>query len=379
MNKFLFPFFHFFLSNTKLLINQIEPSINLNQAQFRSTCVSPTNAVFSFITSHPPDATAPTVDAHSTHYRVAVTAMHAQPTSSLHGSAQFNRPTQLIDLLTAGPQQTLVLASCALLLGVVGYIVYTRQQRAIRLLTQQNAEITRHVQQLELIDQKKVSLFSLISHDLRLPVIRLKQQLHTLGQASPATAPISQQIRESEDQVDQLTRMLTNLLDWSVVQMKGLPTNPKPVDVSVLTAEVIADVSAQLKYKDIRLINQVGESTWIIADRYQLLCVIRNLVSNAIKFTPPQGYVRLYTKPTGETYTSLTVQDTGIGMSADQVACALSAPVIRSGTQGEPGTGLGLLLCRDLLDDDPNAIQLSSQPGKGTSVIVRLVRADKPV
>lgn len=311
-----------------------------------------------------------------------LTDEYVQPTKQevnfLHGPTQLGKSTQQADAVVAEQQRALMLTGYALLFGV-GYIVYARQQRTIRLLIQQKAEIARQLQHLELIDQKKISLFSLISHDLRLPLVRLKQQLYMLRQANSATAPISQQIQESEEQVDQLARMLTNLLDWSVVQMKGLPTNPKPVDLSVITAEVIADVSAQLKHKEIRLINQVSESTWIIADRYQLLCVIRNLVSNAIKFTPPQGYVRLYTKPAGEAYTSLTVQDTGIGMSADQVARALSAPVIRSGTQGEPGTGLGLLLCRELLGDDPDVLQLTSQPGKGTSVVVRLITADKPV
>jgi signal transduction histidine kinase len=295
-----------------------------------------------------------------------------------HGPAPVRESTQLTELTVARQQWVPVLTGCTLLLGI-GYIVYKRQQRAIQLLMQQKAEITKQVQHLELIDQKKVNLFSLISHDLRVPVTRLKQQLYTLKLTIPDTAPVCQQIRESEEQVDQLAQMLTNLLDWSVVQMKGLPTNPKPVDLSAITAEVIADVSAQLKHKEIRLINQVGESTWIVADRYRLLCVIRNLVSNAIKFTPPHGYIRLYTKLTEEAYTVLTVQDTGIGMNADQVACVLSAPVIRSGTQGEPGTGLGLLLCRELLGNNPNVLQLISQPEQGTSVIVRLTTADKPV
>ncbi len=299
-----------------------------------------------------------------------------QQTNFSHAPAHLSESSQQT---IAEGQRALTLAGCALLV-VVGYVFYRRQQRTIQLLIKQKAELASHIRHLELIDDKKISLFSLISHDLRLPVIRLKQQLHTLRQASPATAPISQQIQESEEQVDQLARMLTNLLDWSVVQTKKLPTNPKPVNLAGITAEVVADASTELKRKEIRLINQISESTWIIADRYQLLCVIRNLISNAIKFTSPHGYIRLYTKTTDEgVYTSLTVQDTGIGMNAEQLMRLLSDPVIRSGTEGEPGTGLGLQLCRELLGGTSDALQIVSRPGKGTSVTIRLIVSEKPV
>ncbi len=426
MYKFFYYSFLFFLSKNRHTINHSLQLSNIYQWSFVSVSTAPINPVFSPYNWYFLRIISGRTDLYTAHYHPAnrtpdsqkVVPRNRQPIGNLFtpigsvssdhgaqllvvdlaqltgksdtytqwlpqqanclpGSPQLNQSIQLTDLLATSQQQLFILTGCAVLLGI-GYVVYTRQQRTIRLLTRQKAETVKQVQHLERINQQKVNLFSLISHDLRLPVVRLKQQLNTLKQASPATAPINQQIREAEEQVDQLARMLTNLLDWSVVQMKGLPTNPVQVDVSVLTAEVIADVSTQLKHKNIRLINQVSASTWIIADRYQLLCVVRNLVSNAIKFTPPHGYVRLYTKTAGESCIWLTVRDTGIGMSADEVACVLSAPVIRSGTQGEPGTGLGLLLCRELLGDDADALQLTSQPGKGTSVSVRLVTADKP-
>lgn len=278
------------------------------------------------------------------------------------------------------PEQLYVLALCGLILVAgISFVVYRRQQKTIRQLVQQKLSVVDKVQRLERLNQTKDMLFMLISHDLRSPVIRLKQQLHALTADREPPESIWEKISQLEEQVNQLATMITNLLDWSVVQQNGLPTTTQAVDLAVIVAEALADVSGQLSHKQIKLIDQVSESTWVVADRYQLVCILRNLIGNAIKFTPSNGYIRLFTKATAEARLALTIKDTGIGMDADQVSRLLSDPVIRPGTAGERGIGLGLQLCREFLGSDPDALQVLSRPGKGTSVIIRLRTSARPL
>lgn len=211
---------------------------------------------------------------------------------------------------------------------------------------------------------------------MRSPVARLKRRLNLL-RLTNLSDETQQAISQLESQTDQLLGLLTNLLEWSYIQLKGLRAHPKPVDLSEIIDNILAQTSEPIDQKRISILNQISESTWILADKPQLEAVIRNLVSNSIKFTPTNGCIRLSTKQIDEGV-MLIIHDTGIGMSAEQIEKLFSAPEVRTGTSGEPGTGLGLRICREMLGSDPDALRIVSSPGKGTRVSIRLPINSKP-
>lgn len=114
--------------------------------------------------------------------------------------------------------------------------------------------------------------------------------------------------------------------------------------------------------------------TVYISEANQLRAIIRNLISNAIKFTPKRGYIRL-SAMADDKEVVLQIRDTGIGMSNDQLTTLFEEPQVRRGTQGESGTGLGLRLSRELVQNHSGHLTVQSKEGKGTTVSVHLIPA----
>lgn len=266
---------------------------------------------------------------------------------------------------------TILLLSLVL---AVAYWSFRSQRKAQRLLQFQKDEIGRQAEQLAELNRTKDQLFSLISHDLRSPVARLKQGFYQLSHSHPADAPRHQPIDQLENQVDHILALLTNLLDWSHSQLKGFKSNLQPINLTDTVAELISELSDQVQRKGIGVLNQLPASLMVQADTHQLHSVLRNVLNNAVKFTPVDGFVRLYAIIETEQVT-LRIQDTGIGMSENELARLLTDPLVRVGTENEPGTGLGLRLCRDLLARQNGSLHITSQPHKGTTVAITLVKA----
>lgn len=255
-----------------------------------------------------------------------------------------------------------------LLLLLVGIIFYNfrRQARARKLLIQQKNVLTRQAHQLEEVNSAKDKLFSLISHDLRSPVSRLKFDLFQLHTAPLGDADLSLFLTRIESQVDKILDLLTNLLDWSHSQMKGFQTLHQPIDLADLVADSVMHLRGHLQQKNIMLINHVEANASVMTDKYQLNAVIRNLLSNAIKFTPEGGYIRLNCQVRSD-QVELLIRDTGIGMTPEQINELFVNPQVRKGTQGEQGTGLGLLLIQELLQKLNGSLQFESDSGHGTT------------
>lgn len=283
---------------------------------------------------------------------------------------EAQRITELeLSLAQRGRMLAVMTVALLCLVLAVGYWSYRSQQKARLLLQTQKDEISRQAEQLALLNSTKDKLFSIISHDLRSPVAHLKRGFYQISQS--AQSPLRQSIDRLEGQVDHILFLLTNLLDWSHSQMTGFKSHLQAIELADTLAELLSQFSEQLRRKDIRIMNQIPESHVVQADKHQLHSVLRNILSNAIKFTSAGGFIRLQTSiEAGQV--ALRVQDTGIGMSADELARVLTDPVVRPGTEDEPGTGLGLRLCCDLLAQQGGTLKITSQPGKGTTVILAL-------
>lgn len=225
--------------------------------------------------------------------------------------------------------------------------------------------------ELEKLNQEKNKFFSIIAHDLRSPFTALLGFSALLMERVEKMQPdkIKEFAIHINDSGNRVFKLLENLLEWSRLQMDRVDTQPHlfPVgDVAGKTVEVLGPVA---KEKNITL-NKRGKPPEVYADPNMVDAVIRNLVNNAIKFTPTGGSIAiLYAVDTDANVARISVMDNGVGMS-EEVASKLfniAENTSTQGTAGEAGTGLGLLLCKELVERNHGHLEVESTPGTGST------------
>ncbi len=237
------------------------------------------------------------------------------------------------------------------------------------------AEVTQSKLELEKLNQEKDRFFSIIAHDLRSPFTSLLGYTGMIAMGADKLPP--EKFVESAAVINESAKrvyaLLENLLEWARLQMNKIPSEPTKLEVKKLVGQTVEVLGPVAEDKKIQLENNVPENLSAFADAHMIDTVIRNLTNNAIKFTDPGGTITI----AGEEIfgrCKISVSDTGVGMTQEQIDRMFSLGEKNStkGTQGEAGTGLGLLLCKDLLDKCNGSIALESEPGKGSTFIVTL-------
>ena len=165
-----------------------------------------------------------------------------------------------------------------------------------------------------------------------------------------------------------LYRLLQNLLHWSQIQSGTMPFHPKPILLQPILDENIEMANESAVLKDIELETSVDLHLEIFADIHMLQTVIRNLISNAVKFTPKGGKVIISAKKDKMDNILISVEDTGIGISPTMIdnIFRIDVKTNRMGTASEPSTGLGLLLCKEFVERHGGKIWVESEVGKGS-------------
>lgn len=244
-------------------------------------------------------------------------------------------------------------------------------------LRESEARLNDYSYELEQINKRKDKFFSLVAHDLRSPFTGL------LGLAEVLNSTIDtmsvEDIREVAKQIHlsakQIYNLLENLLEWSRLQ-RGI-TKYFKVDIPVknLVDKIINLYSNNAAQKSITLESKIPPETIIKADMNMFELVIRNLISNAVKFTKHGGKVTVEYQRT-EDYDNIIVKDTGVGMSQENAKklFEIDRDYITKGTGGETGTGLGLILCKEHLDKNGGKISVTSKKGEGSTFIVSFPR-----
>ncbi|MEZ5072260.1 MAG: sensor histidine kinase [Bacteroidales bacterium] len=213
-------------------------------------------------------------------------------------------------------------------------------------------------------------LFAIIGHDVKAPIGYLRQALEML---------IDDDLKGEREQKDVLRMMassaevtynlLDNLLVWGRSQTGRLRANPQVFCLLDLVDEGLELVAVGLKEKELKVEVFVNEEHCVNADRDQLFVVIRNLLSNAMKFTPAQGSIVLSSrKNNGQIL--LSVRDTGIGIP-EPILSKIKGnkeQITTQGTQGEKGSGLGLQICREIMETNHGWMEMQSESGKGTTI-----------
>jgi signal transduction histidine kinase len=179
--------------------------------------------------------------------------------------------------------------------------------------------------------------------------------------------------REMGQSVQNVYNLLENLLEWSQMKRGLTAFEPSACALDELVRKNIELLQTVAEQKNIALHNVVAAETVIQADQSMLNTVLRNLISNAIKFVKPGGSIDVSARKDGVMVT-VAVQDTGIGMDQKTLAglFALDKKRTRRGTAGEKGTGLGMVLCKQFVEQHGGRIWVESSPGQGTTVFFTL-------
>lgn len=262
-----------------------------------------------------------------------------------------------------------------LMAAIIGLVVRNNRlrQQANRVLKEKNEEIRIQNDKLREANQLKDKFFSIIGHDMRSPLVSLKGLLGMLLRNEISEEEFKLFAPKLNQLVIGTNETLENLLQWSHSQLSGLSFNPVRVSLYDLTSTCFTLFADAARAKSITLVNQVPAGTTWIADRNHVELILRNLVHNAIKYTHSGGQVTVAANST-PTLDELIVSDTGIGMTPEQVAQLFNSVELKTqrGTGGERGTGLGLMLCKEMVSHHGGELTVESAPGKGTAFYVRL-------
>lgn len=242
-----------------------------------------------------------------------------------------------------------------------------KQQR--QLLESQNA-IMQYNEELKKANATKDKFFSIISHDLKSPINSF------LNVSTMLTDYIGkfnkEEIQEMASAVKQsgynLLKLMENLLSWSRLQMNRESFEPELCTLNSLAHNVASVLNDGLNEKAIRLAQQIPEETQLFGDPNMLSFILQNLISNAIKFTHRGGRINLTAQP-ADSAVEISVSDNGIGLSEKDLAKLFRIDIIYTnlGTEKEKGTGLGLILCKEMVEKHGGRIWATSEEGNGTT------------
>ncbi len=256
--------------------------------------------------------------------------------------------------------------------NLIGYNGITRDISEIKKFEE---EIQLKNEKLKEINDTKDKFFSIIAHDLRSPFQGL------LGISSLL---VSEADDLSKDEVKEFAIMLNNslnnqfrlledLLSWARLQAGKMKYEPVSVNVLEEIYSVLQMFKTNLKNKNIELKLNIGEDVIVMADKDMFWLLIRNLLSNAIKFTKPGGNIEINSSMEGD-MAVIEVKDDGVGIESEYVGklFRLDSHYSTEGTNNESGSGLGLILCKDIIDKHSGKIWVESEVGKGSSFMFTL-------
>lgn len=239
-------------------------------------------------------------------------------------------------------------------------------------LDQLNKEISNQNILLEADNKTKNKLLSIISHDLRTPLVNTKGVLNLVNQGMVPQEESDRLLQLLETQYIGTTSLLDNLLFWIKGQMNGQEDDKVKVSLYHLMKALEDEQRLPLMKKKIELINHIDKGISVIVEKEMIRIVCRNLISNAIKFTNEGGFVELSSRIAGNTL-FLTVRDSGIGMTQEAIEKVNAKQYYNTtGTSFEKGSGFGLMLCRDLITKNGGELIIESEPGAGSSFTITI-------
>lgn len=268
-----------------------------------------------------------------------------------------------------------ILISSFIIITAISLWNYYRVRRINGELKSANFLLYKQKTELSEANDIKTKLFTIIAHDFRSPLYALKSLFFVVDDYE-MPAELKKPLDQLKIQLLNTTSLVENLLNWSKTQMTSAPPKIEKISICPIVNTNIALVTPLAKNKGITLENKCIPSAEVIADQGMLQVVIRNLIQNALKFTNSGGTVTVTSKETSENI-ELSVADTGIGMNNEQLRNIFNLKVNDStlGTEDEPGSGLGLYLCSELINKNNGQIKVESTLNKGSIFTISLKKS----
>nr|WP_291849225.1 tetratricopeptide repeat-containing sensor histidine kinase [Lutibacter sp.] len=259
---------------------------------------------------------------------------------------------------------------------VISINLHTAKKKAYNLMefknhqiNKMNEEIQQQTIKLKQLNSTKDKFFSIIAHDLKNP----------FNSIQGFTELLIDNYKEYSDEKKlkflkiikgsslKASNLLSNLLLWANNQSGNLSFTPTKIELALLVSESISFVEIQAFNKEINIINNVDNHIFVYADENMINTVLRNLVSNSIKFTYSKGEIQIYST-IKEDFVEICVKDNGIGIAADEIENLFNIEIKNTsvGTANEHGSGLGLILCKDFVEKSGGKIWVESTPNVGS-------------
>ena len=239
-----------------------------------------------------------------------------------------------------------------------------------------NERLLQAQEELRQLNASKDKFFSIIAHDLRGPFSGFLGLSELLAEEYKELEPVEiSQIAESMNKAaKRLFSFLENLLEWSRTQMGRMEYNPTKLDIFETAIRIIGLFTANADEKGISLESKIEKNTFVVADNNMLNTIVRNLVSNALKFTHSGGKITISADEISDNEIMISVSDTGIGIKAEDIQkiFKIDSKFTTPGTSNEQGTGLGLILCKELVAKNGGELFIESAVGKGTKFYFNL-------
>ncbi|MBE0571127.1 MAG: PAS domain S-box protein [Ignavibacteriaceae bacterium] len=230
-------------------------------------------------------------------------------------------------------------------------------------------QVLRYTEELKNLNASKDKFFSIISHDLRSPfnsLLGLTEFLtHSYDEMNPSD--IKNSILNIYNSAQQVYNLILNLLEWSMLQSGRLKVEKSIINLAELGMEIMNLYKEGANNKKLELVNHMNDSIFIYADKYMIDTIVRNFVSNSIKFTNPGGKIIIKGMINGDN-AEVSVTDTGIGISQEDQKnlFRIDEQTRRDGTANEKGTGLGLILCKEFIEKNNGVLWVEGEEGKGS-------------
>jgi PAS domain S-box-containing protein len=255
-------------------------------------------------------------------------------------------------------------------------LIYVSEQIAIAIDKKRSEEeLVKYAKELKELNAAKDKFFSIISHDLRSPFHSLMGITEIISEDGMTLSKdeimnFNQEIHRS---LKNQYKLLENLLDWSRIQTGKMEFRPARLNLKEKVGDILNVLKGNAVQKEICLINNIQDNIFVNADPNMLQSVIQNLVSNAIKFTNHKGNISVDADEKNNFY-NISVKDNGVGIDPKDIhkLFRIDVQFTMLGTEREKGTGIGLNLCKELVEKHGGKIWVESELGKGTTFIFTL-------
>lgn len=232
-------------------------------------------------------------------------------------------------------------------------------------------QIEEQAKNLRQSNDLKDRMFSIIGHDLRSPLsaAKLKMDFIMRGIINPKDDKfLDETVFDLLKTMDEALNLLQNLLGWAKSESDQIQMIPEKLDLSDLVEQTFRLLKLGSDHKQIEMRNNVPADVFVFADNNMIKTVLRNILSNAIKFTPVEGIIQINAKP-GKNKVTIEIEDNGNGISKEDIKKILNPNehFSKLGTEKEPGTGLGLVLCQNFVQKNGGVLKIKSELGTGST------------